>query len=157
MVSCKRKREQFNGVSRLPCSSSLPYSPSSPSSFSKSPRDSWPKSTEGRRVSQLSPFAYFQTIPFFPGGSQPESRLERQRVVTHLIAASANLSYLRGLPADHPYVHNELLSIMQQVEFEQAQTQSLQRFAAVKRTFGRSNARRLVTGVLVMGEFAKCQ
>lgn len=39
---------------------------------------------------------------------------------------------------------------MEQVAFEHAQTASLEKFTALRRTFGKANARRLITGVLVM-------
>lgn len=64
--------------------------------------------------------------------------------------ALTDLSFIRGLPEEHPYVRAEFASIMEQVAYEEAQTQSLSRFAPLKRTFGRSNARRLTTGILVM-------
>lgn len=64
--------------------------------------------------------------------------------------ALEDLAYIRGLPADHAYVRAEMAAITEQVAFERAQTESLDKFAVAKRLFGRQNIRRLYTGVLVM-------
>jgi MFS family permease len=64
--------------------------------------------------------------------------------------ALEDLSYIRGLPIDHPYVRAEMASISAQVAFERAQVESLDKYAVMKRLFGRDNIRRLYTGVLVM-------
>jgi hypothetical protein len=58
------------------------------------------------------------------------------------------LAYLRGLPEDHPYVQTELAQILAQLEHERHLASG--RFAVIRETFGRSNIRRLLTGVGIM-------
>ncbi|RSH90435.1 hypothetical protein EHS25_001040 [Saitozyma podzolica] len=60
------------------------------------------------------------------------------------------LAYFRGLPEDHDYVHRELDEIMEQVEIEKAMIGDMGRFATIKKSFGRRNLRRLLSGMLVM-------
>lgn len=66
---------------------------------------------------------------------------------TYFFTASKVLSKLRGLPANHPYVVEELAGITYQVEAERLIVGPMS--GVVAQTFARSNWRRLFTGVMI--------
>lgn len=67
-------------------------------------------------------------------------------------AAESALARLRKLPASHPYVQEELLGILEQIEHEKTQKAGSY-LQIIRESFGPSNRRRLLTGMLIMVSF----
>ncbi|POY72649.1 hypothetical protein BMF94_4477 [Rhodotorula taiwanensis] len=68
------------------------------------------------------------------------------------VAAESALARLRKLPASHPYVQEELLGILEQIEHEKTQKAGSY-LQIIRESFGPSNRRRLLTGMLIMVSF----
>lgn len=67
------------------------------------------------------------------------------------LKALKTIAVLRNLPEDHPYVQHELAGIVAQIEHERALMEGGEgRFPVLRETFSRRNARRLITGCLIM-------
>jgi hypothetical protein len=79
--------------------------------------------------------AFMRETPRFVAKSNPDKALKI-------------LAYLRRLPEDHLYVQTEVSQILTQLEHERHLASG--RFAVIRESLGRSNIRRLITGVFIM-------